>query len=179
MNSKILLKENKAAIAETLANQNTGYANGSILLQKLKNIGLELKSVSDWQKVEQHFKAQFPNATLDFNLEAQGISTPYYEAKEIFDRNRYLIRFNPVTDAEIEQIKEKYRVYTSTPKQVEVHNLVHGIIDNLNRLKELGINIDVSKAYLINPAFDGDWRDTPPMKVNTRELNSQIINLKA
>jgi hypothetical protein len=143
---KILLKTNTGAEQE-IAMVKQNYINGKNLLNKLAELGLELTEVKNWtNEVLPHFMGQFPNATLDFNLEASGLKAAYNEALQLYKLSAG--RFTKPTEADFEAIAEKYKVYASSEMQLEAYNLVHSIIADLQRLNGFGAYINAS--YLPN-----------------------------
>lgn len=150
---KILLKEDKKGAENAIAAINKGYADGLNLLKKLSVLGLELTEVKDWKKeVEPHFKQQFPDASLDFNLEANGTKVLYFEAEQLFKTASNLFFVKPTTE-EIEAIQEHYKVYAETDNQIEAFNLVHTVAKDLNRLKELGIPVNTFDISNVCPVL--------------------------
>ena len=51
-------------------------------------------------------------------------------------------------------------------------------ICSLLRLKELGVPMDLNKAYLINRVLIGDHRENPPLKIDPTALYHNLINIK-
>lgn len=150
---KILLKEDKGAAQNAINAINQGYQNGLELLKKLSDLGLELNEVKNWQKdIEPHFKQQFPNSSLDFNLEASGAKVLYFEAEQLFKSSPNLFFVKPTTE-EIEAIQEHYKVYAESEKQIEAYNLVHTVAKDLNRLKELGIPVNTFDISNVCPVL--------------------------
>ncbi|WP_369769244.1 hypothetical protein [Flavobacterium sp. WC2416] len=143
MNTRILLSENNAA-AESLINQKQlGYKNGVQLLAGLAKLGLELESVNNWETdVLPHFKTDFPNSTLDFNLDSRGIKDEFKALEVFYNKNRGSLSFVAPTAEELEAIREKYRVY-ATVKQAEALEVVERVANDLNKLKsEFGFNLN-------------------------------------
>jgi hypothetical protein len=164
----ILLKTNPGAENE-IATVKAQYTNGKALLSKLTALGLtELTEVKSWtNEVAPHFMEQFPNATLDFNLEASGLKAAYNEAEKLFKLSAG--RFTEPTAEELDNISEKYKVYASSEKQIEAYNLVHTIIADLQRLKEFGTHINAS--YLPNLSSLMTSIDGVPAVSNERLAN--------
>lgn len=148
---KILLKEDKGAAQNAINAINQGYQDGLNLLKKLSVLGLELNEVKDWKKqIEPHFKQQFPNSSLDFNLEASGLKNQYFEAEQLY-KSSHNILFTAPTDEELEQLKEYYRTYAESEKQIEAYTLIHDTVKNLNRIKELGLPLNTMSVSDICP----------------------------
>ena len=140
MNTRILLKENTAAAESTINQLGANYNKGKKMLEILKKIGFEAIPTS-WSEVEKHFHSN-PDWTLEFCLQSKGYTEIFAEAKELFSpQNRY----EAITEAEKEAIKEQYRVY-ATDRQKEALQLVNSIVDNINRLKDFDIPINSSYA---------------------------------
>lgn len=176
--NRILLKENEASSNEMIQNSKKAYSNGKTLLSMLDKLGLTVESVNDWAAIEQEFKKDYPKAPLTWNLQANGIETEYREAEDFYLKHRHALRFEPLTDAMIEEIKESQRVYADKPKQIEAIQLFDTIKDSLLRLKELGVPMDLNKTYLINRVLIGDHRENPPLKIDSTALYHNLINLK-
>lgn len=175
---KILIKENQVISNEAISIEKQNYSNGKTLLQMLDKLGLTLTSVNDWGAIEREFTKDYPKASLTFNLQANGIESDYRAAEAFYVKNQHRLRFEPLTDEQAEAIREKHRVYASTEKQIEAHGLLSEITDKLNRLIELGVNVDVNKTYLVNRVFEGDPRQKPAIQMNQRSLSELLINLK-
>ncbi|WP_369765513.1 hypothetical protein [Flavobacterium sp. WC2429] len=141
MSTKVLLNENQAQADSKIHFLNLDYQRGKKMLETLKKIGFEAGSITDWQEVEKHFYTN-PDWTLEFNLQAKGYSETFAEAKKLFSSQN---RYEAITDAEKEEIKEQYRIYASD-HQKEALQLVNSIADNLNRLKDFNIPINSSYA---------------------------------
>jgi hypothetical protein len=169
----ILLKTNPGAENEIAAVKQQ-YANGKTLLSKLADLGLDFTEVKSWtNEVEPHFKQQFPNASLDFNLEASGLKAAYYEAEKLFKLAAG--RWTEPTAEEFEVITQKYKVYASTAKQIEAYNLVHSIVADLQRLNDFGTNINAS--YLPNLSSLMTSNDGVPA-VSRERLTNFIQSMK-
>jgi hypothetical protein len=177
-NTKILLKENANISNEKITNATNAYNNGIKLLQKLEAIGLKLDSVTDWDEIVKHFTAEYPKAPKKLSLELSGVLDEFTDAENFYLTHKGRLRYEPITDQEIESIKENSRQYATSEKQIEVHGLVHEITDKLNKLNSLGIKLDANKIYLLNRVFDGDLRQNPILNVNQRELSNLLIDLK-
>jgi hypothetical protein len=175
---KHLIKENQLLSTAIIKERNQHFANGQILLQKLNELGLELTKLDSWNQVDEFVKTAYPKAAISFCLEAQGITEPYNEAKKYYDSKLGQLAYTPLTDAAAEQIKESNRVYATTQKELEVVQLFNSVKNNLLRLQELGIRIDVNKAYLLNRTLSGFDRGTPAIKIDEDALYHNIINLR-
>lgn len=136
MKTDLLLQENTAAAESAITQKKAAYKAGMFVLAGLKKLGLELDSVNDWEtEVVPHFKTEFPNSTLDFNLDSKGIKAEFRDLEAFYNKNRIGILFIEPTEAEINEIREKYRVY-ATDKQAEALKVVHETVANLNRLRD-------------------------------------------
>lgn len=178
MKKRILLKENEVNYNDVIYNEKQQFENGKTLLRLLAKIGIEKTEVTNWSEIESLVKVPFPLANIQFNIDSQGITTGYRSAEEFYLKHYQRLSFEPITAEQIEAIKEKHRIYATTEKQLEAHALINTVVDSLNRLIELGIDINVNKAYIVNRAFDGDLREKPPLKVNQSHLTETLIYLK-
>lgn len=178
MSTKILIKENAAASNERIANAKKAYSNGRTILSMLEKLGLKMDSVNEWQPIEDYFRTDYPKAPLKFNLEANGIETEYREVEAFYLKYRHALRFEPVTDQEIEDIKEKSRIYTTNDKQIEAYELFHRIAADLTCLKALKVHIEVGKIHTVTRVLAGHWSDNPPIQINQRELADTLMDLK-
>ena len=177
--NKILLKENEIISDEIIQDARRAFSNGQTLLSMLAKLGLIVESVNDWtEQVEQHFMTPFPKAPLTFSLQAEGIETEYREVEAYYLKHRHALRFEPVTQIEIEQIRESQRIYTTNENQVRAIELFNTIKDSLLELKNMGVPMDLNKTYLINRILVGDERESPALKVDTTALYHTVINLK-
>ena len=177
--NKILLKENEIISDEIIQNARIAYSNRQVLISKLNNLGLTVNSVTDWtEQVENHFKQGFSNAPIKFNIDALGITDQYLEVEAFYLKNQYQMRFVPVTDEQIEEIKESQRVYATTESQIEAIELFNTIKDNLLKLKDLGVVLDLNKTYLISRVLIGDDRLSPALTVEPTALCQTVLNLK-
>lgn len=176
--NKILLHENANAYNEIIANAKNAYINGKTLLSMLDKLGLTVESVNDWAAIEQEFTKDYPKAPLTFNLQANGIETEYREAEAFYLKHRQRLSFEPITDEQIESIKESQRVYTTNEKQIEAVNLFNTIKDNLLKLKDLGVVLDLNKTYIVSKVLIGDHRESPALKIDPTALYHTVINLK-
>ena len=176
--TKILLKENEIIANEIIANARIAYSNGRTILSMLDKIGLKVDTVTDWSEIEAQFTKDFPKATLTFNLQALGIETEYREAEAFYLKHRYTLRFTHVTDEEIEGIKEANRVYATTEKQIEIVQIFERMVNDLNRLKELGAKIDENKTYLVSRVLNGYILQKPFVMIDKEQLYHTVINLK-
>ena len=177
MSTKILIKENVAASNEIIANERSAANNGKTLLSMLDKLGLTLDTVSDWGAIEAQFTKDYPKAPLTFNLQANGIETQYRDAEAFYLKHRHALRFEPLTDEQIQAIKETQKVYAAG-SQIEAIELFNTVKDSLLRLKDLGVSMDLNKAYLINRVLIGDHRENPPLKIDPTALYHNLINLK-
>lgn len=178
MNKRILLKENEVIYNEVIYNEQQQFENGKTLLRLLAKIGIEKTEVTNWSEIESLVSVDYPKATIQFNIDANGITEQYRESEAFHLKHYQRLSFEPITPEQIEAIKEKHRIYATTEKQIEVHGLVNTVVDSLNRLIELGMDINVNKAYIVNRAFYGDLREKPPLKVNQSHLTETLMYLK-
>jgi hypothetical protein len=155
MKNRILLKENKAAADSVINAVNENYKNGLHLLKLLAGLGLDIKEVKDWQSIENHFKAEYPTASLDFNLDAKNIREPYMEIYSYYQSHKNKISFEKPTAEQFGEIREKHRLYADTAKQIEAHTLANSIANDLNRLKVLGMGVDSFYVSYLSPVFVG------------------------
>ena len=178
-NSKrILLKENENSYNEIISNSKTAYSNGKTLLSMLDKLGLTVSKVDSWQLIEQEFTKDYPKASLTFNLQANGIETEFRDAEAFYLKHRLQMSFGPLTDEQIENIKESQRVYATTESQIKAIELFNTVKDSLLKLKDLGVPMDLNKTYLINRVLIGDHRENPPLKIDSTALYHNLINLK-
>ena len=175
--TKILIKENTGASNEIITNERTAASNGKTLLSMLDKLGLTVDSVNDWGAIEAQFTKDCPKAPLTFNLQANGIETQYRDAEAFYLKHRHALRFEPLTDEQIQAIKETQKVYAAG-SQIEAIELFNTVQDSLLRLKDLGVSMDLNKAYLINRVLIGDHRENPPLKIDPTALYHNLINLK-
>ena len=103
--TKILIKENTGASNEIITNERTAASNGKTLLSMLDKLGLTVDSVNDWGAIEAQFTKDYPKAPLTFNLQANGIETQYRDAEAFYLKHRHALRFEPLTDEQIQAIK--------------------------------------------------------------------------
>lgn len=178
MSKRILLLENEVISNEIIANGKQNYQNGRTLITMLDKLGLTVSKVENWQQIEQHFMTDYPKASLLFNLQANNIESEYKEAEAFYLKHRLSIIFEQITESEIENIKEKQRLYADRPNQIEAIELLNTVNKNLTRLIELGVRIDVNAVHLVSPILAGDMRTKPPLKINQRYLVGAIRDLK-
>lgn len=178
MSKRILLLENEAISNEIIANAKKAYSNGINLISKLDKLGLTVSKVENWQQIEQYFMTDYPKASLLFNLQANNIEGEYKEAEAFYLKHRLSITFEQITESEIENIKEKQRLYADRPNQLEAIKLLNTVNESLSRLIELGIRINVNSVHLVSPILEGDMRTKPPLKINQRYLVGAIRDLK-
>ncbi|HSD06969.1 hypothetical protein [Flavobacterium sp.] len=178
MKNRILLKENEAVSNELIQLENLKFNNGKRLISMLAGIGLNISKVDNWQAIEQEFMKDYPKANLLFNLQANGIESEYKEAEAFYLKNRYVMTFEAVTPEQIEDIKEKCRVYADQANQIEAHDLINTVVDSLNRLDQLDFKMDLGIIYQISRVFYADTRVKPPLKVDQKSLVSTLVNLK-
>nr|WP_309760376.1 hypothetical protein [Flavobacterium sp.] len=176
--TKILLLENENSYNEIISNSKTAYSNGQTLLSKLAKLGLTLSKVENWEAIELEFKKDYPKATIQFNIDANGITEQYREAEAFYVKHRHALRFEPLTQIEIEQIRESQRIYTTNENQVRAIELFNTIKDSLLELKNMGVPMDLNKTYLINRVLIGDDRLSLALKVDPSALYNTVINLK-
>lgn len=143
----ILLSENNAAADSAINQKQASYKAGKFVLAGLAKLGLQLESVKDWEtEVVPHFKTEFPNSTLDFNLDSRGIKEEFRALEAFYNKNRGGLSFVVPTAEELENIRESYRVY-ATEKQIEALEVVERIANDLNKLKsEFGFPLNFGYA---------------------------------
>lgn len=175
---RILVKFNNATFDELIQYEKLKYNNGLKLIGMLGRLGLNLKEIDSWDAVEQHFKMDYPKATLQFNLQANGIEDDYRTTEAFYLKNQSLLAYEPLTESRTEAIREQCSIYAERPEQLEIYNIVHRIVTDLNRLTELGLKLDAGEIYNLNRVFDRNPRDTPSIIVNQTELAGALIHLK-
>lgn len=175
---KIILKENESVSNEIINNAKTAISNGKKLISMLDRLGLTVvDEVSDWQAISDKFTKDYPKATLTFNLKANGIEGPYREAEAFYLKHRHALRFETLTEAEIEAIKEEHRVYAAG-SQIEAIELFNTVKDSLLRLQEMGVKLDLNHIYDISKVFRYDPRQKPAVTIEPTALYHNLINLK-
>ncbi len=175
---KILLSENANSYNEIIANAKNAYSKGKALLLMLDKLGLTVSKVDSWQQIEQEFKKDYPKASIQFNIDANGITEQYRETEAFYNQYRLQMSFEPITESQISDIKESQRVYTTNEKQIEAIELFTTIKDSLLRLKEIGVVLDLNKTYIVSKVLIGDHRESPALKVDPTALYHTVINLK-
>lgn len=176
--NKILLHENTNAYNELISNAKNAYSNGINLISKLDKLGLTVSKVENWEAIELEFKKDYPKASLQFNIDANGITEQYREAEAFYLKHRLQMSFEPITESQILEIKESQRVYATTEKQIEAIELFNTVKDSLLKLKDLGVILDLNKTYLVSKVLIGDPRESPALKVDPTDLYHTVINLK-
>ena len=178
MNNKILLKENEVIYNEVIYNEKQQFENGKTLLRLLAKIGIVKTELTNWSEIESLVSVDYPKAPIQFNIDANGITEQYREAEAFYLKHYQRLSFEPITPEQIEAIKEKHRIYATTEKQLEAYALINTVVHSLNRLIELGMDINQDKIYMLNTAFEGDWRANPRLKVNQSQLTETLMYLK-
>ncbi|SHL02933.1 hypothetical protein [Flavobacterium xanthum] len=176
MKKRILLQENENVANSVIAAHQRKENNSQRILTILKEIGLSLESFENWEReVEQHFRTQYPKASLDFCLDAAGIKEPYRQAESLYKEHYNDLSFEKLNDEGKEAIRESYRQYAETENQIEAYNLAHSIVKDLNQLQELGIR--VNQQYAMN--FCNVFHSTnSKVEVYENMLNDRILTLK-
>lgn len=179
--NKILLSQNDFLINEAIKHEAEKLQTLNRLPAFLKPFGLdagEVKKLS-WNEIDNLIKDTFlfPKATEEHNLNCLGLTKSYADLKEYYRLNTWCFAAKILTQVDKDAIIEKYRIYSTNDNQNEVHSLVTSIVDNLNRLKELGITIDAGKLYTVSRVFDGDNRETPAVFVHQENLMDTLIKL--
>jgi len=178
MKKRILLSENATVANSVIAQKQNNFVNGKKVLSGLKGLGLSLDIVNDWKEdVEPHFLKQFPGSTLDFNLDAKGIKAEYNELAAFYKTNRGNLTYDEPTAEELEAVRESYRQYAESEKQIEAYQLAHDVVNGLNRLKDLGVHIEAYYAINLSPIFVQESRGGA-IEVYTKNLNDAVLNLK-
>ncbi len=176
--TKILLDDRQALANNVIKELSQTFENGQKMLSLLKEIGIDKTELTDWAEIETICKANFPNATIQFNIEANGIEKQYRDAEEFYRKNKGALSFEPMSEQEKENERENLRIYATTDNQIEAHALILQTIDNFNRLQELGVNLDYSNAHFLNKVFSYDYRKEVKMEVYKPNLISLITELK-
>ena len=169
--NKILLKENEIISDEIIQNARIAYSNGQVLISKLNKLGLTVSKVENWEVIELEFKKDYPKATIQFNIDANGITEQYREAEAFYLKHRLQMSFEPFTQIEIEQIRESQMIYTTNENQVIAIELFNTIKDSL-------LVLDLNKTYIVSKVLIGDNRESPALKLDTTALYHTVINLK-
>jgi TRAP-type uncharacterized transport system substrate-binding protein len=176
MKKRILLKENENLSNSIIELKKTQSNNGTQILSMLNELGLSIKSFNSWsEEVEQEFRKEYPKASLDFCLDANGIKEQYKEAEAFYLKNQNNLSFEQLTNEEIEEVKEKYRAYATTEKQIEAYNLANSVVKDLNRLEDLGIRVNSHHVMNLCSVFHSN---NSKVEVYTENLNERIISLK-
>lgn len=176
-NNRILLSENEVAATELIQYHQLKAANGKTLLSKLDKMGLTFECVDNWDQVIEALTKDYPNAKLLFNLQAAGIEDQYNEAEAFYQKNYSVLSFEPLTDQQIEAIKESSRVYADQPNQIEAYNLFQSIVNNAKRLKELGVRMELEELYKVNICLQGGNR-YQELSLSQKELTATLMKLK-
>lgn len=179
MKKRILLQE-RAELSQALIDSEINFAKKfKTLLELLKECGLELTKVDNWENVETELrkKFQFPSASIEFNLEALGISRQYRSAKQLYDGNLRGRGFiDEVNNKRIEEIKDQYRVYTTNENQLEAYNLIISLAKDLNRAKELGIRFEFCFMHQVNSELE--YEKAKGLVVNKKRLAEAVLRIK-
>ena len=178
MTTKILLDDRTELANKVIIELSQSYENGKKMLSLLAAIGIEKSEITDWQEIETLCKKDFPKATIQFNIEANGIEKEYKEAEAFYLKHRNSISYSPISEEEKEINRESVRIYADTPQQIEAYNLIMQTIDNLNRLGELGVKIDFTLSYQLHKVFESRYDRTPQMKPNKTYLVSAVKGVK-
>lgn len=177
MNTRILLDQRENLSNSVIESKTRQYSNGKKLLSMLNGIGLEVEAVNDWTKeVEATFRAEYPNASLDFCLDAKGIKEPYRVAETFYKANFGNLSFEELTAEQLEAIKEQYCIFAETENQIEAFNLAHSVAKDLTRLKSLKMPIDGFFIMKLAPFLHKT--DNGKIAVNEKSLNSYVQSLK-
>ena len=174
---KILLDDRTEMGNNVIAELSQSYENGKKMLLLLQAIGIDKSEINDWQEIENLCKENFPKATLQFNIEANGIEKQYKEAESFYLKHKGALTYEPMSEEEKEINREELRIYAETPQQIEAYGIIMQTIENFNRLAKLGININFSNSHILNPVFERGSDITPQMQVNKRHLVSVLRNL--
>jgi DNA-directed RNA polymerase beta' subunit len=172
---KYILSENTKVANELIQTEKTKIAAAQKFLSLIKPLGFD--GFTSWSEIEDTLKQVYPKATLLFNIQAQGIEQEYNEAKEHYSRFGSSYRFEPLTDQEQQEITENVKVYTTSEAQNEVYEIVHRVVADLNKLKELGLDLNVNGIHEMHRLFAGHNRDKPAVRVNTRDLADYISRI--
>jgi hypothetical protein len=167
---RIFLKENTVAFDGSIRELNQSYDKGVRLLKMLNNLGLNLKTVEDWETdVIAPLTTDYPKATLHFNLQAKGLDAVYNEALTLYNKKGF--RFSPVSSKEIDEIRETCTQYATTPQQIEAYHIIHNVIKDMNRLKEIGLFTSYDNLYTVDRVWDAKG-------VNNHYLTPHIMRIK-
>ena len=177
--NKILLSQNNFLINDAIKHEAEKLQTLNRLPAFLKPFGLdagEVKKLS-WNEIDNLIKDTFlfPNATEEHNLNCLGLAKEFHDLKEFHRLNNWAFDAKILTQEDKDAIVEKYRIYTSNEKQNEAIHLFNTVKDSLLRLKELGIDIDLSKAYLLSRVFAHEVGT--PLKIDVNQLQNKVINL--
>lgn len=181
---KILISENKFLISEMLEYEKTKIERAKGFPPMVRQFlpSLETSEIMglSWQALEAKIKDtfQFPMATEEHNLNCLGLTKSYAELKEYHRINQWAFDAAPLTPERIEALTESNRTYTVNATQNEVHALVNTVAKSLNRLSQLGLNIDVNRVHTVCPLFQGDHRRPEPLEINQVVLLASILKLK-
>lgn len=168
---RILLKEDTARFNNSISELKEAYSKGVELLKILNtDLGLNLKAVKDWQTdVIAPLTTDYPKAKLEFNLQANGLETAYNEALTLYNKQGF--RFESVSSEQIDEIREACTQYATTPQQIEAYHIIHNVVKEMDRLKELGFIRNYDNLYLV----DRVWQENG---INNHYLAPHIMKVK-
>ena len=177
--NKILLSQNDFLINEAIKHEAEKLQTLNRLPAFLKPFGLDAGEVKElsWNEIDNLIKDTFlfPKATEEHNLNCMGLAKEFHDLKEYYLLNTWCLNARVLTQEDKDAIVEQYRTYTSNEKQNEAIHLFNTVKDSLLRLKELGIDIDLSKAYLLSRVFAHEVGT--PLKIDVNQLQNKVINL--
>ena len=172
-----LLNENQKISNVKIQHQKEAYEAGQNFLKLLKPLGID--TFTTWQKIKDKLNEPFPNASLLFNIQSQGLEQTFNEAEKHYNKyNSSIMRFEAVTDEEIEQIKEDAKVYTVNDVQNEAFEVLDRVAADLSRLNGLGLNIHTEDIRNLHRLFEVDNRAKQTVAINQRNLKDYIPQLK-
>ena len=177
--NRILLSQNNFLINDAIKHEAEKLQTLNRLPAFLKPFGLdagEVKKLS-WNEIDNLIKDTFlfPKATEEHNLNCLGLAKEFHDLKEFHRLNNWAFDAKVLSEEDKDAIVEQYRTYTSNEKQNEAIHLFNTVKDSLLRLKELGIDIDLSKAYLLSRVFAHEVGT--PLKIDVNQLQNKVINL--
>ena len=177
--NKILLSQNDFLINEAIKHEAEKLQTLNKLPALLKPFGLDAGEAKklNWTALAGKIKDTFlfPKATEEHNLNCMGLAKEFHDLKEYYLLNTWCLNARVLTQEDKDAIVEQYRTYTSNEKQNEAIHLFNTVKDSLLRLKELGIDIDLSKAYLLSRVFAHEVGT--PLKIDVNQLQNKVINL--
>ena len=173
---KYLLSKNQKNSNEQITNVKSRIDAGKHFISLINPLGFE--TFESWEAINHKLNEPYPKATLLFNLTAQGIEQQYSEAKTYFDKHGSIFRFEPLTELELQEIKEDAKLYTVNDKQAEAYEALQRIAADLSTLKNLGLDLDFIAFRKVHRLFEFDHRSNPAITISSREMEYIIPRLK-